>query len=203
MFGHNGLIDKYAEINLMRTVFIFHGTAGSPEGNWFPWLKEELEKRGCRVFVPEFLTPDGQSLASWLEVLKDYDQFINKETIFIGHSLGGLFLLRVLERLKHSVYAAFFVAAPVGVRPILFYESDYRFSGFSFDWSAIKSKAKHFTVFHSDNDPYVCLANGEKLAKELGANLIFIPNAGHLNAESGYTRFDKLLQEMDKILNLP
>ncbi len=30
----------------MRNVFIFHGTEGYPEENWFPWLKEKLEAVG-------------------------------------------------------------------------------------------------------------------------------------------------------------
>lgn len=184
----------------MREVFIFHGTAGSPEGNWFPWLKGELEKLGCRANVPRFPTPEGQSLNSWLGVLEGYKRQITESTILIGHSLGGLFLLRVLERLPRPAVAAFFVAAPVGIKPILYYESDEKFSGFIFDWDEIKKKARHFFVYHSDNDPYVSLANGEELAKHLGVKLSFIPNAGHINAESGWTRFPKLLEDISKML---
>jgi len=184
----------------MRNVFIFHGTAGSPEGNWFPWLKGELEKRDCKVTVPRFPTPNGQSLDSWLTILDKYKQQINKNTIFIGHSLGGLFLLRVLERLPQPVYAAFFVAASIGVRPILYYESDEKFSGFTFNWQEIRKKARHFAVYHSNNDPYVSLANGEGLAKHLGVPLTLIPDAGHLNAESGYTKFPRLLEDINRVL---
>lgn len=185
----------------MGTVFIFHGTGGSPEGNWFPWLKEKLEKKGLNVIVPKFPTPVGQSLEDWLKVLNQYKKFINEETIFIGHSLGGMFLLKVLEQLKHPVRAAFFISAPVGVRPIRYYDSDYAFTHFIFDWPNIIKKAKTFTVYHSDNDPYICLGNGEELAKQLGVTLAFIPKAGHLNAESGWTKFDKLFQDITRILS--
>lgn len=184
----------------MRDVFIFHGTGGNPKGNWFPWLKSELETLDCHVTVPRFPTPQGQSLEAWLEVLNNYKRQINEDTAFIGHSLGGLFLLRLLERLSHPAAAAFFVAAPVGVKPILYYDTNEKFSGFKFDWEEIKNKAMHFFVYHSDNDPYVSLGNGKELAKNLGVPLTFIPNAGHLNAESGYTRFDRLLMDVKKIL---
>lgn len=184
----------------MTNAFIFHGTAGSPDGNWFPWLKEELEKRGCNVTVPRFPTPKGQSLESWLAILNEYKRQINEDAILIGHSLGGLFLLRVLEQLRHPVAAAFFVAAPIGIKPILYYGGDEKFSGFTFNWGEIKKKAAYFFVYHSDNDPYVSLGNGEELSKQLGVPLTFIPNSGHLNAESGYTKFDRLLKDITQIL---
>ena len=93
----------------MNNVFIFHGTEGYPEENWFPWLKQELEQRGCKVFVPQFPSPPivSAKIAEWFDVLKNYEQYINENTIFIGHSLGGIFTLRILEKLEHPVKAAF------------------------------------------------------------------------------------------------
>lgn len=184
------------------SAFIFHGTGGYPEENWFPWMKEELTDRGFSVIIPQFPTPEGQSLESWNNVFDKYRPQLDERTIMIGHSLGGLYLLRVLESLEHPVKAAFFVSAPVGVKPIKFYEGDEKFSGFSFDWEKIQAGAKHFGVFHSDNDPYVSLGNGRELAKNLGVDLSFVPNAGHFNAVAGYTEFPKLFEEVDKVLVL-
>jgi len=184
----------------MRTIFIFHGTAGSPEGNWFPWLKKELEEAEQQVIIPRFPTPEGQSLAAWLQILDQYKEYINGETMFIGHSLGGMFLLKVLENLQHPVCAAFFVAAPIGVRPIKYYDSDYSFTQFKFNWQKIIKKTQHFAVYHSDNDPYVSLGNGKALARHLNVPLHFISNAGHLNAESGWVKFEQLLQDIKKVL---
>ena len=183
----------------MKTALIFHGTGGSSTGNWFPWLKSELETRGYLVKVPQFPNPDKPSFINWLAELEKYQSLITKDCILIGHSLGGLFLLRVLERLDEPVRGAFFVAAPIGIKPIRYYDSDKSFSGFEFDWDKITSNAKFFAVFHSDNDPYVCLENGKELAKHLDVKLNFVPSAGHLNAESGYTELIPLLEEIEQL----
>ncbi len=181
---------------LMSTIFIFHGTGGHPQENWLPWLKAELEKQSHTVIVPAFPTPEGQSLDAWLAILETYSEQIQADSILIGHSLGGLFLLRVLEQLKHPVKAAIFVAAPIGIKPIRNYDADQAFSpsGFNFDWETIKLHAKQFVVFHSDTDPYISRGNGEQLAAQLGVPLTFIPDAGHFNAAAGYTKFERLFE---------
>ena len=181
-------------------VFIFHGTGGYPGENWFPWMKDQLEQKGYKVFVPQFPTPEGQSLEAWLNVLGSQIDDIGQDTILIGHSLGGLFTLRLLERLETPVKATFLIGTPIGVEPIKNMENDRKFSGnFDFDWDKIKNNAGHVTIFHSDNDPYVDLGNGKQLAEHLGVSLTFVPNAGHFNASAGYTHFEKLLKEVTEV----
>jgi hypothetical protein len=205
---------------MKNNVFIFHGTGGYPEENWFPWLRQQLESEGCQVAVPkfphskellaeaclkvvvlQFPSPEKPILEDWINKFDEYKSSINKDTILIGHSLGGLFLLRVLERLETPVKAAVFVSASAGVKPIKFYQGDYDFAGgFEFDWAKIKKSARYFEAFHSDTDKMVCLGNGEELAKRLGVELNIIPNAGHLNAKAGYTKFPELLDKLNLIL---
>jgi len=187
----------------MKNIFIFHGTEGHPKENWFPWMKEKLTAEGCEVFVPQFPSPPiiPAKISEWYDVLKNYEQNINENTIIIGHSLGGKFALRVLENLKHPIKAAYFVGTPIGIPPIANNERDNAFTDNNFDWQKIKNNAKHFDVFQSDNDPYVGLDNGKKLAKHLGVELSFIPNAGHFNAKSGYTQFPLLLEKIKTTIN--
>lgn len=53
---------------------ILHGSFGSPDGNWFPWLKTELKKRGHKVDVPQMpIGVDRQTLSGYTkfdEILK-------------------------------------------------------------------------------------------------------------------------------------
>jgi len=187
---------------MKRNIFIFHGTEGYPEENWFPWLKAQLEEKGFQVFVPQLPTPPvvPAKISEWFDVLKDYEQYIDENTVLIGHSLGGIFTLRILEKLGHPVTASFFVGTPIGVLPIANYDRDVSFSGFAFDWEKIKANAGKTAVFQSDDDPYVGLENGQELAKHLGIELSFVPNAGHFNAKAGYLEFPALLEKFEQIV---
>lgn len=178
------------------SAFIFHGTAGYPEENWFPWLKEKLQARGYQVFVPQLPTPEGQSLKAWQEVLKPLMNKINNDTILIGHSLGGIFVLKLLEQLENPVKLAALVGTPIGVGWIKNFEKDESFAGFDFNWNKIKLNAKNFIVFHSDNDPYVSQENGKELANHLGVDISFIANAGHFNKVAGYLTFNELYNKI-------
>jgi len=184
----------------MRNAIIIHGTEGFPGENWFPWLKKELEQKGYVISVPQFPSPPviPAKISEWFDVLKEYESSFDEDTVLIGHSLGGVFTLRVLEKLKNPVKAAFFVGTPIGVRPILNYDRDNAFSGFEFDWDEIRKKAGRFSVYQSDDDPYVSLGNGEELAQHLGVELTFIPNSGHFNKRAGYTKFPALLEDILK-----
>ncbi len=186
----------------MKSAFIFHGTEGHPEENWFPWMKEKLEVAGYEVFVPQFPSPPvvPAKLEEWFEVLDKYMDQINDDSVIIGHSLGGVFALRILERLSHKVKTVCLTGTPIGVKPILNYDRDSAFSGFDFDWDKIKIRAESFIVFQSDNDPYVSLANGEELSAKLGVELSFVPNAGHFNTKAGYTKFPELWRELKPLL---
>ncbi|MCK5176588.1 MAG: serine hydrolase family protein, partial [Candidatus Aenigmarchaeota archaeon] len=170
----------------MNNIFIIHGAYGNPKENWFPWLKSELEKSGCMVFVPEFPTPINQSLENWLKVFEDYKQYLSENSIVVGHSLGPAFLLNILEKSDKPIKAAFFISGFTS----LLGDSDFdkinkSFVDKIFDWQKIKRNCPNFFVFHSDKDPYVSLEKAKELAKNLGVSVIIVKNAGHFNQKSG------------------
>lgn len=188
----------------MTNVFIFHGVEGTPQENWFPWLQKELEKlsdgqngRQYRVFIPQFPTPDGQTLENWLGTFEGHADQINKDVIFIGHSLGGLFMLSLLEKFK--IKMAVFVAS-FGELPGNKFDDGMRTFAppvrQNFDWQKIRRNCEQFLVFHSDNDPYVMLETAQNLAKNLGVEVTVVKGAGHFNGSAGYTEFPLLLQKL-------
>ncbi len=185
----------------MTNVFIIHGSYGNPDENWLPWLKLELERIGCDVFAPMFPTPNNQSLKSWNEIFENYETLIEEDSIVVGHSLGVAFLLSVIE--KKPVKAAFFVSgftSSLGKQE--FDRINKTFVERKFDWKKIRKNCKKFCVFHSDNDPYVPLKKAERLSKLLGTKIILVEKAGHFNEKSGYWKFDLLLENMMRELDV-
>lgn len=184
----------------MKNLFLIHGSFGHPNENWFPWLKGELEKLGCRVFAPQFPAPPAQTPENWQKIFKDHEQYLNRESIFIGHSLGPAFILHILEKIDHPIKAAFFVSGFLGkINNPVYDEANKAFMK-KFDWKKIKRNCGAFHMFHSDNDPYVPLRKAKELAKNLGVEIILIKDGGHLNAKAGYLKFDLLLEEIKQEL---
>jgi len=179
-----------------------HGAYGDPDENWFPWLKEQLEKLGHNVYTPKFPTPENQNLENWEKIFSDYKKYINNDTILIGHSLGVTFLLTVLEQINVKVKVTFFVSGFVNkLNNPEFDNINKTFIVKEFDWEKIKANCEKCYIFHSDNDPYVALSEGEEIAKKLNTKLTLIKDAGHFNTKAGYDKFKELLELIKKDTN--
>jgi len=186
-------------------LFIIHGSYGNPKENWFPWLKQELEKLGHNVFVPEFPTPKNQSLENWMFEFQDgmYYDMVDEDSVFIGHSLGPAFILSLLEKIEipKPIKSCFFVSGFIGsLNKSEFDKINKTFTEKEFNWDKIKKNCKKFKMYHSDNDPYVPLEKAKELAKKLECELKVIKGAGHFNEKAGYTKFELLLQNIKGVL---
>jgi len=185
-------------------IFIIHGSYGNKEENWFPWIKEELEKEGHVVFIPEFSTPENQSLDKWTFEFSDgYGGLVDEDSILIGHSLGPAFILSLLEKLNipKPLKACFFVSGFLGLlNNEEFDKINKTFTTKEFDWKKIKQNCEKFHIIHSDNDPYVPLEKAKELAVKLDSEVKVIPQAGHFNESSGYTSFPELLNLINEEL---
>lgn len=186
----------------MKRAAIIHGAYGNPEENWFPWLKEELEKLSYEVFTPPLPTPKHQHLEMWLEKVEQYRRsWGDKDTLFIGHSIGAAFVLRMLmSHIGEPIKASFLVAGFISeLGDPKFDKLNASFLTNPFDWEEIKRNCQQFFVYHSDNDPYVPLEKGEELASKLVIEVTLIKEAGHFNEDAGYTSFEKILDDIKKL----
>lgn len=177
---------------MTKTAFIFHGSGGSSNGHWLPWLKEKLEERGLEVIVPQFPIEKNQSLENWLEVIDNYkDKFDN--SLMIGHSLGSPFIINVLNKYSCKIKAAYLVAGFVG--RLEFDEPRiHDFSDRDFNWSIIRNNCNNFHIIHADNDQIVPLYKAEELSELLSTDITLIKDGGHLNS---FIQFELLLEQIE------
>jgi predicted alpha/beta hydrolase family esterase len=187
----------------MPKVFIIHGAYGNPNENWIPWLKEELEKIGCEVFVPRFPTPENQSLETWLKVFGPFQKQVDENSILIGHSIGANFVLHILEKSDRKIRAAFIVAGAIS--PVVdpknqVNEINKTFYKKKFNWKRIRENCKDIYTIISDNDPYITMALAEEISKPLGVTLTLIEGGGHFNRKAGYEKFPQLLEMVEDVL---
>jgi uncharacterized protein len=184
----------------MKNAIIIHGTGGSPEGNWFSWMKEKLQEQGYAVIVPHFPAPQFQSLQSWMAEFKNHRHQVNEDTIFIAHSVGPAFVLSILETLEKPVRACFFVSGFLEVLQLPEFDPiNETITIKQFDWKKIHQNCPYFFMCHGSDDPYVPLYNAEIMADKLNVEIDIIADGAHLNEENGYTQFPYLLE---KILTL-
>ena len=183
----------------MKTAVIIHGSMGNPDRHWYQWLKEELEKRGLAVTVPQFPIEEGeQTVANWLKVLEPMKEKM-AGSIIVGHSLGAPFIVDLLNEWDIKMKGAFFVGGFVGHLE----SNEPNVSDFSerdYNWEKIKNSCEHFVVLNSDDDPYVPLEKGRMLAEKLGIEVTVVPKAGHFQSQSGYETFPLLLQKIEEIM---
>lgn len=187
----------------MKNALILHGAGNNSQGNWFPWLKRELEKNGYSAWVPNLPNSDVPDQSDWLKViLGNRDWKFNTDSVIVGHSAGATLILRLLERLPRGIRInkAILVAGPVQLgtkRQYFPYKRDLLKD--PFNWEKIKSSCDKFYFFYSDNDKYECgIDQGNIIHQHLGGKLILRLGQGHFNLEQGpqYKQFPELLEKI-------
>lgn len=179
----------------MTRFLILHGTDGSPQSNWFMWLKGKLIGEGYNVWLPQLPNPDKPDSKAYTDFLLSKEDFIfDKDTIIIGHSSGAVEILHLLQNLPKgsSVKAAILVSA---FKDNLDWEALDGLFVEALDFEAIKKHCANFIFIHSDNDPYSPIEHAEYLAEQTGGKLITFEEQGHFNTEQSpqYKQFPQLL----------
>ncbi len=173
----------------MKRVFIVHGWDGYPQEGWFPWLKQELEKRGFSVQVPVMPHTEKPMIEEWVPYVSNIVGDVDRETYFVGHSMGNQAILRYLEGLPtdRNVGGAVFVAGFFELMGLDEEEQEIAkpWLDTSIDCAKVKQHASKFVAIFSDNDPVVPLHNQELMEQKLGAKTIVEKGKGHFSGDDG------------------
>ena len=180
----------------MENYFIIHGSFSSPYSNWISWLHDFIESDGKQVYVPDFPIGVGyQNYENWSRLFKCYLDLglINEETTIIAHSIAPVFVSKFLTENKVKVKKLIFVC---GFNNYLGINEEYdavNKSMYFNNLQEVKQYADEIICFYSDNDPYVKYEAEKEFADKIATEQILIPNAGHINSESGYDTFEYIV----------
>ena len=172
----------------MKRVYLIHGWGGSSNGGWFDWLKEEFKKRNIESYAFDMPDTNNPKIELWVGFLKKNVKKIDKETYFIGHSIGCQTIMRFLEKLNNDkkIGGVIFVAGWFNLtNEALPSEEDREIAepwiNTKINFNKIKKHTKNFLAIFSDNDSLVPLSDSKIFEKELNAKITIMPNQGHFD----------------------
>lgn len=192
---------------------IFHGAFGNPKENWFPWLAEKLKAQGHTVKVPEMPVDnwdtiesagkdkainEKQTLENWTSQYEtELLDYVDEDTILVGHSLSPIFILHMLKKnktkVKGAVFAAPFMQSLNREDLWMFEIVNSSFYSTDFNASLIRELIPTSYVLFGSDDPYVPKGFSLDFAKLTNAQTFEIPNGEHLGSNMN-GEFPKVLE---------
>lgn len=140
----------------MKQVIIIHGSpekddffdpnTTSPSNRcWIPWIQKQLSLQDQLCQAPEFPKPYDPLYEEWVKTFQQFE--LNTESILVGHSCGGGFLIRYLS--EHSELKPMKV---ILVAPWLDPEKELSTDFFNFEIDPELSKRTEIHLFISSDD---------------------------------------------------
>ena len=160
---------------------------------WKENLQNDLGS-GFEVFNPRM--PNGQDAKyqEWRIWFEKMFPFLSDEVLLVGHSLGGLFLLKYLSEtvFPKKIKALVTVAAPYEGREGKHAKNSNFF--FSENFANIEKQAENISLFHSKDDKIVPFNDFEIYKQKLpNAKVFYFEDKGHFNIN--------LIPELIEIIN--
>lgn len=176
----------------MKKIYIIHRWDGKPESDWYSWLKKELERkynkkdRDSRIEVRILKMPNTEEpvIREWVDYLKKAVPSPDKNTYFVGHSIGCQAIMRYLETFDNvKISGALFVAGWFYLENL----EDEEVKKIAAPWlkdsinlEKVRKSIGDLRVILSNNDPYDCVGkNKERFEQKLNATVLIEKDGGH------------------------
>ncbi len=159
---------------------------------WIPWLQKQLIIKDIKADTPEMPYAYEPDYDLWRTEFERFN--ITPETILVGHSAGGGFLVRWLsENKKVSIHKLILVAPSIDPTK----KSITGFCDFVID-QQLKNRANEIIIFVSDNDSEGINKSVEILTSIIsGIKVIKLQGYGHFIPDHmGTDKFPELLDEI-------
>jgi len=162
------------------------------------WKENLAEKLGddFEVILPKMPNSMNARYKEWEIMFNKLLPFLNDNVILIGHSLGGIFLVKYLSKnqFPKNIKATFLVATPYGEKSV-----NYSLCSFSLPKSLTKFQQQGGKIFiyYSKDDPIVPLSDFNKYKKALPkARGVIFKDRGHFIGP----KFAELIKDIKSII---
>ncbi len=170
-------------------VLILHGWGGSDAPHWQAELAATLAKNYGTVSFPLLDNCHFPSKNRWLKQLKEILIDFKPDTV-VCHSLANTLWFWLAQEENIPTIKRLFLISP----PSLSTQVD-TIKTF-FPCTLPQSLCAHSVeMLVSDNDPYITLTEAESIASHYTIPLTVLKDAGHINAQSGYGKWE-LIEKM-------
>ena len=182
----------------MKRLILVHGWEGNPFDAWKTWLGQEAEKNGFKFIAPQMPGGKYPLLSDWLDTLSLEVGNVDKDTYFVGHSLGYIAILKYMEKLsiKNKCGGCFLVS---GFMSSLGINETENFFPQPLNTKKVVARILNIIAINSDNDPYVPLKYAYEFRDKLKATLIIQHSMGHISESANIKKLPVLL---DKLLEI-
>lgn len=148
--------------------------------DWKNSLTEKLPD--FQVIFPEMPSKRNAKYFEWKIWFKKILPLLEREIVLVGHSLGGIFLVKYLSEnnSEKKIKGVFLVAPPYDL------DEGHALADFSLqeDFSKLEVQAEKIIIYHSRDDPTVPVSNVEKYREVLPrAEIKIFEGRGHFNQE--------------------
>ncbi|TSC63164.1 MAG: leucyl-tRNA synthetase [Parcubacteria group bacterium Athens0416_74] len=177
-------IDFALDVGEKYKFVILHGFQSGPDRPRWIWARQKLEEMGHEVIIPSLPNPDAPTEREWVEAALAATSY-DERTVLVGHSLGSVAALKVLEKLDtpiaRLVTVGGFVSKDFKDNPRPF-EKTFTWS---FDGEKIRRNARSITILHDPRDYAVSEAQARELSDLLRTPLtIGTSNKPHFTGDT-------------------
>ena len=168
---------------MLNKVLILHGWGGSDFPHWQSELASEIAKNYGTVSFPLLENCHFPSKNRWIKQVKKLLEKFKPHTV-VCHSLSNTLWFWLCKENIVEVEKLFMVSPP----SLTTTEQSIK----TFFPCEIPQNicAKEVHLIVSDNDPWIQLEEAESMAKSINASYQVINNAGHINADSNYGKWE-------------
>lgn len=185
-----------------KRVYIVHAWGAKPKDHWYGWLAQMLNQENFHVTVLEMPDTDVPRIDPWVSYLDRIVGNLDRDTYFVGHSIGCQTILRYLMKQRQKVGGAVFVAGWFFLKNLESKEEEEIAAPWlraHIDYEDVKKVLKKCTVFLSDNDLFDCVEeNKEVFEEKLGYSVVVEHAKGHFTGDDGVHEVPEVLGELLK-----